>query len=64
MRFPLRVRPGQTASLPNVLNETMKRLVINADDLGIAQGTNQAIARAHRDGILRSEEHTSELQSH
>ena len=30
----------------------MNRLILNADDLGIAESTNEAILQAHRDGIL------------
>ncbi|GAC1492709.1 MAG: chitin disaccharide deacetylase [Candidatus Limnocylindrales bacterium] len=30
----------------------MKRLIVNADDLGRATGINAGIARAHRDGIV------------
>jgi predicted glycoside hydrolase/deacetylase ChbG (UPF0249 family) len=30
------------------------QVVINADDLGLCQGVNSAIARAHRDGVLTS----------
>lgn len=30
----------------------MKRLIVNADDLGRAAGINAGIARAHRDGIV------------
>ena len=32
----------------------MKRLILSADDFGIAPEVNEAIERAHRDGILRS----------
>lgn len=32
----------------------MKRVIINADDLGISKGTNQAIIKAYKDGILTS----------
>lgn len=32
----------------------MKRLILNADDLGLATATNEAIERAHRDGVLTS----------
>lgn len=32
----------------------MKRVVINADDLGICEGTNVAISRAYREGVLTS----------
>jgi predicted glycoside hydrolase/deacetylase ChbG (UPF0249 family) len=33
---------------------TMKQVVINADDMGMSQGTNAAIARAFQEGILTS----------
>ena len=32
----------------------MKQLIINADDLGICRSTNEAIGRAHREGVLTS----------
>ena len=32
----------------------MKRLIVNADDLGLSPEVNAGITRAHRDGILRS----------
>lgn len=32
----------------------MKQLIINADDLGICEATNTAIAQAHREGVLTS----------
>ena len=32
----------------------MKKLILNADDLGLATETNEAIERAHRDGVLTS----------
>lgn len=32
----------------------MKRLIVNADDFGIAPEVNEAVERAHRDGVLRS----------
>ena len=32
----------------------MKRLIVNADDFGLSPEVNAGIARAHRDGILRS----------
>ncbi|HUO35636.1 MAG TPA: ChbG/HpnK family deacetylase [Candidatus Acidoferrum sp.] len=32
----------------------MKRLILNADDFGFTHGINQAIVRAHREGILTS----------
>lgn len=32
----------------------MKRLILNADDFGYTHGINQAIMRAHREGILTS----------
>jgi hopanoid biosynthesis associated protein HpnK len=32
----------------------MKYLILNADDFGMTRGVNQAIVRAHRDGVLTS----------
>ena len=32
----------------------MKNLILNADDFGLTRGVNEAIVRAHRDGILTS----------
>ncbi|QDT46431.1 hypothetical protein Pan258_04500 [Symmachiella dynata] len=32
----------------------MRRVIINADDLGICEGTNVSISRAHREGVLTS----------
>jgi hopanoid biosynthesis associated protein HpnK len=34
--------------------DSLKRLVLNADDFGAAQEVNEAVERAHRDGVLRS----------
>jgi predicted glycoside hydrolase/deacetylase ChbG (UPF0249 family) len=31
-----------------------KRLIINADDFGLCEGVNRAVARAHKDGVLTS----------
>ena len=31
-----------------------KRLILNADDFGLTRGVNEAIVRAHRDGVLTS----------
>ena len=33
---------------------TARRLVVNADDFGLSASVNQAVVRAHRDGILTS----------
>jgi hopanoid biosynthesis associated protein HpnK len=32
--------------------ETVRRLIVNADDFGASESINQAVIRAHRDGIL------------
>jgi chitin disaccharide deacetylase len=32
----------------------MKQLILNADDFGLTRGVNEAVARAHREGILTS----------
>ena len=32
----------------------MRRLIINADDLGLTEGVNRAILRAHQDGVVTS----------
>ena len=32
----------------------MRRLIVNADDLGFTSGVNQAIVKSHRDGIVTS----------
>jgi chitin disaccharide deacetylase len=32
----------------------VKRLIVNADDFGVAPEVNEAVERAHRDGILRA----------
>lgn len=32
----------------------MKKLIVNADDLGYAEGVNEGIVKAHRDGIVTS----------
>jgi chitin disaccharide deacetylase len=34
--------------------DALKRLVLNADDFGIAPEVNEAVERAHRDGLLRA----------
>lgn len=39
-------------SRPDDRPEPVKRLIVNADDLGRAAGINAGIARAHRDGIV------------
>src|SRR5437868_399786 len=31
-----------------------RRLIVNADDFGLSPSVNQAVVRAHRDGILTS----------
>ena len=36
------------------IKESMKELILNADDFGLTQGINRGIIRAHRDGILTS----------
>lgn len=33
---------------------TMKRLIVNADDFGLSHSVNEAVVRAHREGILTS----------
>src|SRR2546422_2148910 len=38
-------------------------LVVTADDLGLSPGVTKGILESHRRGVVRSEEHTSELQS-
>jgi chitin disaccharide deacetylase len=40
---------GQTTA-----SEPMKRLIVNADDFGLAESVNRGILVAHRDGILTS----------
>jgi predicted glycoside hydrolase/deacetylase ChbG (UPF0249 family) len=30
----------------------MKRVIFSADDFGLTEGVNEAVERAHRDGIL------------
>jgi len=32
----------------------MKRLIVNADDFGLTQGVNRAIAACHQQGIVSS----------
>ena len=34
--------------------ETRRRLIVNADDFGISEEVNQAIVRAHKEGVLTS----------
>jgi len=34
--------------------ESVRRLIVNADDFGLSPGVNQAVIRAHREGILTS----------
>lgn len=34
--------------------QSARRLIVNADDFGLSQSVNQAVARAHREGILTS----------
>jgi chitin disaccharide deacetylase len=35
-------------------NQAMKRLIVNADDFGLAESVNRGIVMAHREGILTS----------
>jgi len=48
--------PAPSTSGPRALahDKHMKRLIINADDLGICRSTNRAIAEAFRHGVLTS----------
>jgi predicted glycoside hydrolase/deacetylase ChbG (UPF0249 family) len=32
--------------------ETERRLIVNADDFGLSYSVNEAVIRAHREGIL------------
>src|ERR1700757_2351877 len=32
--------------------ETARRLIVNADDFGLSPSVNQAVIRAHREGVL------------
>ncbi len=45
--------PSRKASVKGV-NPLTRRLVINADDLGICESTNEAISLAHREGVVSS----------
>jgi predicted glycoside hydrolase/deacetylase ChbG (UPF0249 family) len=45
--------PKSGATGPAVPTDT-KRLLVNADDLGLSPGINRGIERAHREGIVRS----------
>lgn len=42
-----------TAHMPSVA-PTVRRLIVNADDFGLSNSINQAVVRAHREGILTS----------
>ena len=44
-----RPRPGRQAAF-----ESMRRLIVNADDLGLHPGINDGILRAHREGVVTS----------
>ena len=41
-----------SAALPN--QPATRRLIVNADDFGLSPGVNEAVIRAHREGILTS----------
>ena len=47
MESRLQTAPAETGT-PN------RRLIVNADDFGLSQSVNEAVIRAHRDGILTS----------
>src|SRR6476659_7581635 len=40
--------------MPNALEPTATRLVVNADDFGMSPAISNGILRAHRDGIVTS----------
>jgi len=42
------------AGLANERTDTVRRLLVNADDFGISAEVNEAIIRAHREGVLTS----------
>ena len=35
-------------------SHSSRRLIVNADDFGLSPSVNEAVVRAHRDGILTS----------
>src|SRR5271170_6655410 len=37
---------------PTMVSPEKRRLIVNADDFGLSHSVNQAVIRAHRDGIL------------
>jgi hopanoid biosynthesis associated protein HpnK len=41
-----------SAASPN--RQPLRRLIVNADDFGVSPSVNEAVVRAHRDGILTS----------
>src|SRR3974390_2966805 len=41
-----------SASSPAIGSATRRRLIVNADDFGRSASINQAVIRAHREGIL------------
>jgi predicted glycoside hydrolase/deacetylase ChbG (UPF0249 family) len=46
---------------PARLEGALKRLVLTADDFGIAVEVNEAVELAHRNGVLRSEERVLQI---
>ena len=51
VRLRRRCRPIMASSRPNP-DSTPRRLIVNADDFGRSASINQAVIRAHREGIL------------
>src|SRR6266568_7473359 len=48
-----RMNTGRTlAEPPNTVSAVRRRLIVNADDFGRSASINEAVIRAHRDGIL------------
>src|SRR5271170_2411822 len=44
-----------TVNAPDTANrQSVRRLIVNADDFGLSASVNAAVVRAHREGILTS----------
>jgi hopanoid biosynthesis associated protein HpnK len=44
--------PNRQSAIDN--RQCIRRLIVNADDFGLSRSVNEAVVRAHRDGILTS----------
>jgi hopanoid biosynthesis associated protein HpnK len=50
----LEARRGEAAGAARHGNSRCRRLIVNADDFGLSASVNEAVVRAHREGVLTS----------